>query len=479
MVFKATGVMFLSQLLVTLVLFARNVIVARLISVEDFGIAATFSILFAVIEMVANLSEVKLVVQDKDGDTVEFTNTLHSVQVIRGILSAGLMLAVAVPYANFVKTPELLWAYLCLAVIPLARGFFHLDVYRMQRRMQFMPFAINQVLAPVLGLVIALLVWTVQADYQVMLWAIIGQQIVSTLLSHLWAERPYGLSWNMEYVRRTLRFGLPLLGNGLVLLIITNGERMIVANQLDLVILGWFSAAVMLATAPTRILISTTNSIFLPKLSPLPQDGQAFRNMSVLAIEISLYVGLIAAVAIALLGPPFLVLLFGAKYAPGLEVLVLLGAGQAVRIARGGPNVVAMAGGHTSAVFYAGILRALSLPVAYWALIQGYGLSMAVLIALAFECLALAYVLWMVRHRQHIPLLRLASALAAFGVILAMVVGDLYMNPPTQDLPGNFHAFQLVILLASGLMLLAMPETFRQGMSLLRRKTSQGSSRAG
>lgn len=472
MVFKATSLMFLSQLFTTLVLFARNILIARLISVEDFGIAATFSILFAVIEMIANLSEIKLVVQDKDGDTLRFTNTLHSVQVIRGILSAGLMLAVAGPYAEFVKTPDLLWAYQCLAIIPLARGFFHLDIYRVQRRMHFMPFAINQVVAPVLGLGIALIVWTVQADYQVMLWAIIGQQVISTILSHMMAERRFGLTWDMEYVRRALRFGLPLLANGLVLLIITNGERMLVANQLDLVTLGWFSAAVMLATAPTRILINTSNSIFLPRLSRQHEKADGFHGAAIIAIELCLYIGLMAAVGTALLGPPILVGLFGQEYAPGLEVLVLLGAGQAVRIARGGPNVVAMAGGHTPALLYAGILRACALPVGYFALINGYGLNMVVLIALIFEVVALAYVLWLVRRRLQISLKPLMASLVAFSVMLALVLADLYLDPPTSDLLGNFHIFQIVIVLGTLLMLLAMPHTLRQGLALLRNRRS-------
>lgn len=469
MVVKATGVMFASQLLTTLVLFLRNILVARLISVEDFGIAATFAILFAVIETLGNVSLNKLVVQDPRGEDPRFQNTLHSVQLIRGAIGAALTLAVAAPYAAFMKTPDIVWAYQALAVIPLVRGFLNLDVFRMQRAMRFLPFAKTIVLAPVLSLAVVLGVWLVSPDWQVMLWAIIAQQVLQVVLSHLLAERRFGLAWDPAAARTTLGFGGPLLLNGLVFLVVTQGERLLIGNQTDLVVLGWFSAAFLLATAPTRILMNTASSVFLPKLSAAQERADEFRRLSLVAVETCVYLGLVTAAGVALAGPVLLVGLFGPAYAPGLVALVLLGAGQAVRIARTAPNTIAMAAGRTSALLWSGLVRALALPVAWWALQAGYGVVGVALAALVFELLSLVYALWLTtRLKTGVPLRPALPALAAGAAVLALVLADLWRSPPTADLIGNAHAGQLVLLAATLAAPAALPHMRRQGLALLR-----------
>ena len=45
--------------------FLRNVIVARLITPADFGIAATFAMTLSLVEMVSNLAAEKLLVQSR------------------------------------------------------------------------------------------------------------------------------------------------------------------------------------------------------------------------------------------------------------------------------------------------------------------------------------------------------------------------------------------------------------------------------
>src|SRR6056297_3280145 len=75
--------------------FARNIIIARLISVEDFGIAATFALTMSLIEMASNLALDRLLVQAPDGDSPHMLATGHAFQVFRGVLSAIALFALA------------------------------------------------------------------------------------------------------------------------------------------------------------------------------------------------------------------------------------------------------------------------------------------------------------------------------------------------------------------------------------------------
>ena len=60
------------QSFVQLCSFVRSVILARLISSENLGIAATFSMTYALMEMASNVSAQTLLVQAPDGDDTGF-----------------------------------------------------------------------------------------------------------------------------------------------------------------------------------------------------------------------------------------------------------------------------------------------------------------------------------------------------------------------------------------------------------------------
>ena len=58
--------------------FGRNIIIARLISVENFGIAATLALTMSLVEMASNLSLDRLIVQDPEGDSPRLQATAHA-----------------------------------------------------------------------------------------------------------------------------------------------------------------------------------------------------------------------------------------------------------------------------------------------------------------------------------------------------------------------------------------------------------------
>ena len=74
---------------VALLKFARNILVARLLSVENFGIAATFAIIFGFIEMLAFLGLDRFLIQTRNEALERVQSTLHTMQVLRGVFVAS------------------------------------------------------------------------------------------------------------------------------------------------------------------------------------------------------------------------------------------------------------------------------------------------------------------------------------------------------------------------------------------------------
>ena len=117
-----------SGLMVRMLELLRTAILARLLTVEDYGIVATFFLPVALVQMAGAFSLDKLVVQDREGDTPGFVASLHTVQLVRGLLGAVLLVVLAGPYARLLGVEGLIWPYQALAMFPLVAGIVNLNL---------------------------------------------------------------------------------------------------------------------------------------------------------------------------------------------------------------------------------------------------------------------------------------------------------------------------------------------------------------
>ena len=462
---------------VALLKFARNILVARLLSVENFGIAATFAIISGFIGMLAFLGLDRFLIQVRDEGLERVQATLHTMQVLRGVFVASVLWVTAGPLAALMDVPEVAWAFRLMAVLPLIQGFVHLDMARAQRSMRFGPFVKVTLGAEIIGLLSVWPLFLVFGDYRVVLGALVVQEALTMLFSHLAAERRYALGLDRPLALRALRFGWPLLFNAALMFGIFQGDRIIVSNQLGPVTLGLFSLAFMLTFMPTLLLTQTINRLFLPKLAPLQGDPAAFDALARVVVQTGLVVGLAVAVGFSIFGVDLVLIMFGTKYTAALPVLVWLAVMQAVRVAKVGVSVVALARGETRSPMVANIPRVLLLPVAWLALERGAGMETVVGIAIVGEAIGLAVAFVLLRSWLDVPVRPLIPAIVAWGSVLALVVADTALRPRQPEVFANFHLFQGVILLAAAAaVFLAMRDLRVRVIGLLRGAPFTGSS---
>src|SRR5512140_2861479 len=80
--------------------FLKNVIIARLLSPSDYGVAATFAITLSIVEVTSNIAADKLIIQSQEGETEEFQATIQFMQFIRGCINAAILLLLGSPVAT-------------------------------------------------------------------------------------------------------------------------------------------------------------------------------------------------------------------------------------------------------------------------------------------------------------------------------------------------------------------------------------------
>ncbi len=416
----------------SLLLLARNLIVARLIPVEDFGVAATFALAMALVEMASTFGLQQQIVQSKDGDDPRFQAALQGFQMLRGVLSGLALFALAGPLARFLEIPQVIWAYQLLALVPVLSAAQHFDIHRQTRQMRFGPMIATGAL-PALAAV--LVIWPLSlwfGDWQIMLWSILVQAALGTAVSHLLAERPWRLVLDRAVIAGSLRFGWPLLANAALMFLIFQGDRLIVGRELGMAALAVFSMGVTLTLTPTLVLAKSVQNLMLPKLSAAKADPARFQRLAAAAFQIHLIFGSALVFGAALFGPPILHLLLGPKYAALAPLLIWMAVQQALRLCKGGPSAVAVARGQTENALVANLFRVALLPLAWWVVVQGGDVLIVVQLGILGEGVGLIVALVLQRVRQGVALRPLLAPLAC-GV-LSGVSALLWANAGPQAL---------------------------------------------
>jgi O-antigen/teichoic acid export membrane protein len=420
------------QIVTQLCSFVRSVILARLISPENFGIAATFAMTYALMEMVSNVSAQTLLVQAPDGDNPSFQGTGHLVIACRGMLSAAVLLVLASPVSLLFGVPQARWAFYWIAAIPLLRGFAHLDLSRFQRNMRFTPqIAVDSISS----LLVTVLAWPLAAwlrNYAAMLWLLLLQAAFYAIGSHVVAERPYVWTRRRDYVRRFLVFGWPLLINGLLMYGILQGDRFVIGvsgrvfpqSTFTLTDLGIYSVAFAVTMAPSTLFTNIANSLFLPVLARAQAAPEQFVRRYMACAQILAFAAAVIAIPFIVAGHWIVPLVYGPKYSAAGAFIGWLGAMWGTRVFRTAPTQAALALGDSRNSMIANTARTTALIGVLIAAATGSGLIWIAICGFSGEVLATTVCIWRLWARHHVaPGLSLAPfAVSGMGMVVALIV---------------------------------------------------------
>lgn len=403
--------------------FGRNVIVARLLTPEDFGIAATFAIAVSLFELGSNLGVDRLLVQAEDGDDPVFQATAQAFQVLRGVGMALLIFLLAWPVSRLFNIPHAQWAFQCVALVPLIRGFTHLDAKRFQRQFGFGRDVATELIPQVLLVLAAWpFVWWFQ-DYSAMLWLLVFQAVITVFVSQLVAQRRYVLAWDRQFLRRMYSFGWPLLLNGLLVFLVFQGDRLIIGSVYDMTQLGMYSVAFSITFIPSMMTAKITSTLLLPVFSRERNNLVQSTECYVLAICVLSLVGVVVTTGFVFFGEFVVVTVYGTRYGDVGGFIGCMAIMQMMRAMRTGPTIASMARGDTVTPLIANLGRIAVFPAAIGAALLGKPLIW--LVALGCFGNAFAFIIMIMRLRQTQGLILGDTLKPALVAISAMLVAYL------------------------------------------------------
>jgi O-antigen/teichoic acid export membrane protein len=461
-IFKGTMVLGTSHVLSKGFAFIRNVIIARLISPEDFGVAATFVITITLFELMSNLGLQLLIVQDPNGKSKRFQSVCQLMQVIRGFIAALIIYLIASPISSIFNIPDALWAFQLLAIIPLIHGLNHLDIFRFQRDMQYMPTATVEVVSEFVTLLAAWPLGMYFRDYSALLWLLIAKSIIYAGVSHLVANRSYGWSIDMQILKKIFSFGWPLLINGLLLFGIQQGDRLIIGSGYDMTSLGLYSVAFTLTATAAMVFANINRSIMLPIFSAAQNDISLFTKRYKYSIQVLCFISTFTLLVFILYGNWLIDFIYGSAYSKASAFIGWLAAMQAIRLIRVAPTQAAIAQKDTKNAMLANITRLVSLPIALLIALTGQSLVWIPFVGFVGELLAYIISILRLRYKQNLEVKYSLKPIIIFGPIVVTTALSIFLGVMST----NFFAITLLAVVLVLIMIIIGLFTFDDQKSL-------------
>ncbi len=396
--------------------FFRNVLLARMLEPADFGVASTFWITTTFLTAISHFGFEQMLIRDPDGDKENVAATGQSLLALRGLLMGIIIFFVSYPVMTLFARPDAAGAFGCLAFSSILGGLVHRDTIRFQRSMRFGPSVITQ-LAP--DITVTFLAWPIVtwfADYRAFVAFAIIQAALSVIASHCVAERKFRLGWDREVISKYMSFGWPLLLNSILIFLVMQGDRFVLAKSYSMAELGFYSVAVGLTMTPGGVLIGIFSQLVLPTLARSQSDKA--KSMQHYCVYVAATGAISAAMGTAfiLAGPTFINALYGPKYTPAALLVGTLGIMQAIRLFRVPSVTFALAKGDSKNSLYENVARQ-------------FGLFLAVLAAI-----------------YEFPLIAIAIS-GAIGEIIATIV-SLYRTNRIHGLPLRHSTITGLLVLA-------------------------------
>jgi O-antigen/teichoic acid export membrane protein len=310
--------------LVTSRLIARGldlgtlVVLGRLLSPADFGLVAiamaVVQIVEAIMELPLGLALVALPTRTKLHYDSAFT-----LQLIRGLALAAILLLLAWPLALIYDDHRLVWLVCALSIAPASRGLLSPRTVEYAMNFNFLPSLTIEVAGKLVALALSVSVAWLTESYWSIAIATIASPVTMLVASYCFA--PYLPNISLKEWRAFAKYLRWTTASQAVAALVWQMDQLMLGRFVDRFELGRFSMSANLAALPTQVLVGQTISPLAVAFSSVRDELERLKaayHKSALSIAA---IGLPIMVGISMNAEPIIRLILGPKWVTSASIL--------------------------------------------------------------------------------------------------------------------------------------------------------------
>jgi O-antigen/teichoic acid export membrane protein len=305
---------------------ASNLVLARLLFPEAFGMMALVTVVIVGLQMFSDTGIGPAISRSTRGDDPAFLDTAWTVQVVRGVILWCAAAALSVPFAAFYEAPELQALLPVAAVALVIAGFNPTRIETAHRHLLLGRVTMLDLASQIIGIVVmVVLAWATGSVWALVAGSVVGAAAKLALTSALLPGAANRFRWDRAAGRELLGFGKWILLSTICGFAMAQGDRLILGAYLTLEQLGIYNIGYFLASFPWLLGGAVTMKVMIPLYRDDPPGAKAANAARLRRLRWGMTSVLILLLAgMALGGVPLVGLLYDDRYAAAGAIVVMV-----------------------------------------------------------------------------------------------------------------------------------------------------------
>ncbi|WDP90755.1 MAG: lipopolysaccharide biosynthesis protein [Desulfobacter sp.] len=353
-----------SQIIQFFLQLGSTMILARILSPEDYGINAMAYSLTGFAALFSNLGLSTATIQRSEINHKQVTN-LFWINVAIGALITFIIAVFSPLVAKFYKTPEMLEVTLALSVIFFIGGLAVQHLALLNRQMDFYSITKIRVISLFSGFVVAIIAGYLSFGYWALVFNSITNVTVNTVACWIYCKwRPGKPNFKTE-VRSMVKFGIDLVSFDVINYFSRNLDNILLGRYCGSSILGLYSKAYQLLMLPITNLRDPMARVVLPALSSLQNNPEQFTNYYLK------YIGLLAFISMPLVAFMFvcseqlIIFLLGNQWIGSSDLFKILAIAAFIQPVSSTTGILLVSLGNSKLYLKLGVLNAVVISLSF------------------------------------------------------------------------------------------------------------------
>lgn len=311
----------------SIVRLASNLLLTRLLFPEAFGLMALVQVVVSGISLFSDIGMGSVVIRSSRGDDPIFLGTAWTVQVIRGFVLYGAVLALAPLAAAFYGEPILAGLIMVAGLQLIFAGLTSIAQLTANRHLRLGRLSLLQIISQFIGIAaMILLAYEMRSVWALVIGGLL-QPAIFMVISHLFLSAPkIKLGIERAAFLEIFNFGKYIFMATIAGFFILHGDKAVLGKFVPLETLAIFTVALVFLQAAVGLSGNITARIVFPLYSRRPPGKSAENWRAVAKARWLLSLGAFSlAGTLALIGDPLVRLLYDPRYEGAGPILVLLG----------------------------------------------------------------------------------------------------------------------------------------------------------
>lgn len=303
--------------------FIRTVILARLLAPNDFGLFGIAMLSIATLEAFTQTGFEAALVQKKK-NVESYLDAAWTTAAFRGTFLFFILFFLAPWIAKFFNAPQATMIIRVISISALLSGFKNVGLIFFQRELEFNKQFFYEFSSILVDLTVAITLAFTLRNVWALVWGGLAAGVARLVMSYLIHPYRPRISLAREEFQQLFGFGKWLLGSGVLVFLVTQGDDLFVGKVLGPATLGLYQMAYLISNLPTTEISRTMAQVAFPAYSKLQDDLPKLRDAYLKALHFTTFFSIPLAMGIFVLAPDFTIVLMGEKWMPMVPAIKVL-----------------------------------------------------------------------------------------------------------------------------------------------------------